>query len=69
MILCPCGKPKLPSGDKNQYLVRSFDKNGTLVFAICHHGTVVIDKTGPDVGKKDHDAHPKFARKSTLMKR
>jgi hypothetical protein len=42
-MTCPCGM-KLDSTSSFLYRFRRFDKNGEVIFAICVHGHIIIDK-------------------------
>jgi len=43
MMLCPCGMPIDATSD-TYYSVATYDRTGELIYAVCVHGAVVLDK-------------------------
>jgi hypothetical protein len=42
-MFCPCGMT-LDTTSANSYAVATYNGNGEIVYAVCVHGIVVIDK-------------------------
>ena len=44
MIVCPCGQTVETACSWPPYRVATYDEKGEVIFAICVHGVVVLDK-------------------------
>lgn len=44
-FLCPCGQSIESSSAANPYTIIHYNEKGDIVYAICVHGHVVINKT------------------------
>jgi len=42
---CPCGE-KMEGTNANPYSYVRYDENSQIIYAICFHGHIVINKTG-----------------------
>ena len=45
MVVCPCGQTIEDTCAWPPYRTATYDKAGNVIFAICIHGCVVIDRT------------------------
>jgi len=49
MNYCQCGMPLRESSSMNTYTIVIYNSKGDIVFAVCEHGNVVIDRRGEDI--------------------
>ena len=44
-MICPCGRES-NSSNPNPYAFSRYNEKGELIYAICFHGHIVVNKTG-----------------------
>lgn len=52
-MLCPCGQHNDTTA-ADPYTIIQYDKQGSIVYAVCIHGVVVVDKRGKARPQEDN---------------
>ena len=49
MNYCPCGMPIRGTSSISPYTIVTYNSKGDIIFAVCEHGNVIIDRRDEDI--------------------